>query len=437
MERVCVGLVGFCITDEFVHNICWTKMANNELFELFSETDDLINNYLRPKTWQGSLPMKCCMIINRDAPLMTGFPGPIDLFDYCKDGMKSTMYRKLLIRFDTTKYPIPEDGGNYFGKGSSGHKLVTDLLSICHRDGKSNYCSYGSHHNKNSRRIACHHFFCHNPTDKDDKKFSDLALRKGKSKSTQQDTSKRTLSGRAECKDVKCGSFFTINVDSCCFYMIVGNGIGKHSNHAPHVMDSVKLPKRLIPVDVIKSCIDLAYCKTSTRSIVEMAKLKFGCSITKRQAAYIVNFEIMAKSINEAGESIGGSMSDPDLMIKYFTDNDIPHIVLSHEKNIDLFEFKGQTLKCIKSEATSNKENEATVNGKENGNTAANSNNENGGIVVNGKENGSNGNTAANSNNENGGIVVNGKDANRNKENEVTVNGKEKGDNDADSNKEN
>ena len=156
-------------------------MANNELFDLFSETDDLINNYLRPKEWQGSLPMQCCRIINRDAPLMTAFPGPIDLFDYCKDGMKSTLYRKLFIRFDTTMYPIPEEGSNYFGTGSSGHKLVTDLLSICHRDGKSNYCSDGSHHNKNSRRIVCHHFYCHNPKDKDDKIFADLALRKGKS----------------------------------------------------------------------------------------------------------------------------------------------------------------------------------------------------------------------------------------------------------------
>ena len=177
--------------------------------------------------------------------------------------------------------------------------------------------------------------------------FANLALRNVKSKSLST-TSKRTLTGRAKCIVEKCGSFFSINVDSCSFYMQIGTGIGKHSHHASHVLDSVNLPKRLIPGDVTESIQELAHCKTSTRSIVEMAKLKFDVTISKRQVADMAQFSIMAKSVHATGEISFGNMSDPDRMITYFIENDIPHIVLSYEKNINLFEFKGQSLRKSK-----------------------------------------------------------------------------------------
>ena len=161
-------------------------MANNELFDLFSETDDLINNYLRPKEWQGSLPMQFCRIIHRDAEISTVPPEskPIDLFDFCKYGKQSTWYTNSLIRFDPTIYRVPKERGDLFGKGSSGHQLITDLLGICHCDGKSKFSSYGCHNGKNSRCIVCHHFICHNSLKKDEKVFVNLALRSVKSKST-------------------------------------------------------------------------------------------------------------------------------------------------------------------------------------------------------------------------------------------------------------
>ena len=41
-------------------------------------------------------------------------------------------------------------------------------------------------------------------------------------------------------------------------------------------------------------------------------------------------------------------MSDPDQMINYFTKMDTPHIVLSHEKTIQLNELPGQSLRNTK-----------------------------------------------------------------------------------------
>ena len=92
-------------------------MANNALLDLFSETDDLINNYLRPKEWFGTLPMQCCRIIHRNAEILAVSPEPLDLFDFCKGGKKSTWYSNHLIRFDPTVYPVPEEGDDSFGKG--------------------------------------------------------------------------------------------------------------------------------------------------------------------------------------------------------------------------------------------------------------------------------------------------------------------------------
>ena len=99
--------------------------------------------------------MQHCTIICRDAELLTvpPEPKPIDLFEYCKDGYKSMWYPKNhLIRFDTTIYPVPKEIGDSFATGSSGYKLITDLLFICHRDGSSTYCSNGSYNLKTDRK---------------------------------------------------------------------------------------------------------------------------------------------------------------------------------------------------------------------------------------------------------------------------------------------
>ena len=101
---------------------------------------------------------------------------------------------------------------------------------------------------------------------------------------------------------------------------------------------------------------------------MNMAMNQYDCTISRRQVTDIAGFAAIATSMHEARLITGGKMSDPDEMINYFTKMDIPHIVLSHEKNIELFEFKGQTLKCIKSETTRSKENEVTIIGEENGN---------------------------------------------------------------------
>ena len=403
-------------------------MANNELFDLFSETDGLIKNYLRPKEWQGTLPMQCCRIIHRDEPLLT------DLFEFCRDGMKSTLYRNLLIRFDTTIYPISEDGSNYFGKGSWGHKLITELLRICHRNGRSTYCSDGSCNNKNIRRIGCHYFFRHISKYKEEKSFLDLALRKGKSKSTAA-TSKRTLSGRAKCNEEKCGSFFTINVDSRSFYMTIGNGIGKHSNHAPHELDSVVLPKRLIPDDIRNSIKEFAYFKASKQSIINMAINQFDCTLSRRQVTDVAGFAAIATSMQEARLITGGKMSDPDQMINYFTKMDIPHIVLSHEKSVELNELPGQSVrnrnkKKIGTNSTGNKENEVnavleneTKNDKENKVENANSTNTN--TVNTNKSNKTNDNEVnANETNDNE-VNANDDDVNANETNDDEVNANE------------
>ena len=157
-------------------------MANNDaLLDLLTATDNLVKNYLTPKEWFGTLPMLCCMICPRNESLLNIPLAPIDLFDYCKGGKKAILFDKnYVVRFDPSVYPVAEKGNDFFGSDSSGHKLVTDLLGICHRDGRSTYNSSGcaGSKDKNSRRITCHHFYCYNKLKKENKVYDDLALRK-------------------------------------------------------------------------------------------------------------------------------------------------------------------------------------------------------------------------------------------------------------------
>ena len=341
-ERVCVPLIClFIIPTNFL-----LKMANDTLLDLLSATDNLVENYLRPKEWLGTLPLLCCMICPRNEPLLNVPLAPIDLIDFCKGGKKAILFDKnYVVRFDPSAYPLPENGGNFFGIGSSGHKLVTDLLAICHRDGGSTFCSNGcaGSNNKNSRRITCHHFYCYKSFTKEKKIFGDLALRKNASKTTLP-KSNRTLTGKATIKDERCGAFFVVNVDSKSYFMTIGSGNGKHKHHAPHNAANVLTPKRIIPADLTIDIQQLGYFNAPLQTIVTMANERHDCPLSCRQVGEMVKFSRMATSMHETGIIPDGKMSNPDAMVAYFTNKNIPHILLSHHKDIEHFEFKGQTL---------------------------------------------------------------------------------------------
>ena len=341
-------------------------MSNNLFTNLLSDTDNLVENYLFPKEWQGTLPVQSCGICKRDQSFASVAPESIDLFDYCKGGKKSMWYGKNdIVRFDPTSYPLPENGDNFFAKGSSGDKLVTDLLAICHFAGQSTYCSNGSVNNKNSRRLTCHHYFCYNSEEKSEKIYGSLALRKIAS-TNKSAKSKRTLTGRATSSDKRCGAYFVINVDEQSYYMTIGTGHGVHGNHAPHDVESVATPKRLHPTDAVKNIQTLAYFKVSTQSIVTMTEKQFNCTITRRQVCSMAKFSKMAASIETARLIPKGNMSSPDQMVSYFKKQKIPHIVLSHHKDVHPYELKGQALRTRKGRNGSvsddtNKENTTTI----------------------------------------------------------------------------
>ena len=181
-------------------------------------TDTAVENQQHPKEWLGTLPVSNCIICQHDEPIATLPKESIDLFDYCHGGKRSTWYGKsYIIRFDPVAYPLPEDGNSSscFHVGSSGHTLITDLLKICHRDGRSIYCSNGSTSYtkcKESRRVTCHYW-----------------------------KANRNTIGRG------CGSTFVINVDHMSLYMKIGTGNGYHRNHTPHDVATVTVPKRIRP----------------------------------------------------------------------------------------------------------------------------------------------------------------------------------------------
>jgi MULE transposase domain len=326
-------------------------MSNNDLSNLLSATDALVDEYLHPRAWFGTLPipLNYCFICDKDVPLaMTSSASIDDLFEFCNGGKKSTWYsQNYVVRFNPEMYPVPSNGNNYFTSGSTGYKLITDLLDICHRKGRSTYCSNGSSTNcKNSRRIVCHHYLCYNkPKNDEEKVYKDLQLRKTNAKSTVP-TSKRTMTGRAKSNEIRCGANFVIKVDEQSFYMTIGTGSGLHEYHAPHDVDSITLPQRLFPSEVAKNIQQLGFFNASNQTIIAMSRQQYNCNITRRQVSNLAAFGRMATSLQMVGDIPNGqNMSDPDQMIKYFESMKIPHIVLSHHKDIRHFEFQGESLR--------------------------------------------------------------------------------------------
>lgn len=304
----------------------------DELRSILSETDRLVDNFLHPKQWHGTLPLDMCRICRKDELYENVQSESIDLFDYCKGGRKSLMYSKSdVVRFDRNKYPIPEKENDAFDKASSGYKLITDLLSVCRSHGKSLYLSNGTTNgNKNNRRISCHHQRCSNPSS-EGKVYKDLALRKSKSNPSIE-TSRRTSSSRASDISARCNAFFVICYDHISFYMMINTGIGLHSNHAPHDCSAVIFPKRLVPADVLANLHKYSFCKVSMGSIVLLSR-ESDCYVTDRQMRNMAGFAKLANAIHEVDNVPKGKLSGPDQMIAFFHDSKIPHIVLSHHKD--------------------------------------------------------------------------------------------------------
>ena len=344
-------------------------MSSINVTDLLSTTDELVQGYLHP-TWLGTLPFKNCRLCQKDVPLAAISPESIDLMNFCKGGKLAQVYHGSIVRFDTALYPIPENGIDFFTDGSSGDQLTTDLLQICHREGRSKYSSNGSTNVKDgsNRRIVCHHYLCYKNSGTKEKTFKELALRKTNARSTAP-TSKRTSTGRAKTSEKRCNANFVLNVDEQSYYMTIGTGNCFHENHSPHDVDSVSLPKRLWPTAVTEDVQKLGFYSASTRSIATMSRDLHKCNVTRRQVSNLSGFAKMAANFQEVG-AIPEGLSDPDIMIRYFQRMEIPHIVLSHHKDSKVFEFQGESLngrnKKKSSKVSHDKENGDTSNGNKN-----------------------------------------------------------------------
>ena len=131
--------------------------------------------------------------------------------------------------------------------------------------------------------------------------------------------------------------------------MTIGTGSGMHQNHAPHDVSSVTLPKRIWPAGVTKDVQKLGYYSASARSIATMSRNEFNCTITRRQVNNMAGFIRIAANLQECGLFPDtDNVSDPDKMIAYFQKKEIPHIILSHHKDANLFEFQGQSMNSRK-----------------------------------------------------------------------------------------
>jgi hypothetical protein len=313
----------------------------DELKNILNNTDLLVDNFLHPPEWAGTLPFGSCRICKQNESYLSVPPESIDLFDFCKGGKKSTWYGKdTIIRFDPSTYPPPGKENKPFLQGSSGYTLITDLKSVCHHKGKSSFCSNGSTNDDKSRRLICRRLLCYNASSQE-KEYEDVALRKSNSKSLLP-KSKRTVTGRALSSEMRCTAFVVINVDEFSYYMKVGNGNGMHTNHAPHDTTSITLPKRLLPSNVTQNIQALGFYKVSMGSIVTMSQ-HFNCNISRRQVSNLTNFARMATQIHDVDQIPIEKMSDPDQMIKYFKESKIPHIVLSHHVDSHQYELPGDT----------------------------------------------------------------------------------------------
>ena len=82
--------------------------------------------------------------------------------------------------------------------------------------------------------------------------------------------------------------------------MTIGNGKGTHLHHASHAIDSVALPQRLIPDDLVHTIKELAYFKASKQSIINMAINQYSCTLSRRQVTNIAGFAAIATSMHEA-----------------------------------------------------------------------------------------------------------------------------------------
>jgi hypothetical protein len=302
-----------------------------ELKNYLNDADILVDEFIHPKEWVGTLPFPSCRICKQNEPYESIPPESIDLFDFCKGGSKANWYSKdSIVRFDPTLYTVPGKENHPFTQGLAGYQLITDLCSVCHHEGRSSFRSNGSYNGNSCHHINCCHSLLYNSLSeaKEEKEYKDLALRKSNSKSSMP-KSKRTVTGQAISNDTKCTAFFVISVDNYSYYMKIGNGNGIHTNHAPHDKSSITMPKRLLPNNVTKNIQALGFFKVSMGSIVTMSQ-HFHCNITRRQVSNLTNFARMATNVHELDKMPlpADQLSDPDQMIQYFKKSKIPHIVL-------------------------------------------------------------------------------------------------------------
>lgn len=235
--------------------------VHDDFLSLQSNTDDLIKQHLNP-TWLATLPFPSCCICTKDEVYDSKHASTLDLFLYCKGGVNSIRYKGLIIRFDTSTYPVPTDPKQWWDT-----KLLTDIITAGHDYGKCKFISNGSNgYGASARKICCNR--CTPYVKRSVKVISDsplsslvppgpmeqqtqqIGLRNGKkSKVKSKSIGKNTTTSKPINKEETCKVCLVIKVDNYSYYMIIGSGEGLHTNHSPLDLSFATKRKRLVPAE--------------------------------------------------------------------------------------------------------------------------------------------------------------------------------------------
>jgi hypothetical protein len=312
-------------------------MQESDILSLRSTTDVLIDRYLNP-SWVAKLPFPSCFICTIGEPYNSSQSETIDLFSYCRGGVNvNNSLKGWIIRFDTAKYPVFPNK-DYWGKHSSGHKLITDILKICHDIGQCKFVSNGSAgYGNNARKICCHRYTHYN--DENRKKVNNAPLVKigltNKSCGMGKDNkniARRTTSSKPNTKEHVCKACCILKIDNNSYYMTIGNGESLHTYHAPLDVSFVTKRKRIVPDIVIEDMAKQGFFKIKVGSAVHMSQQQHECNLSRRQIQSYMNFGHLATSLQELKlfEKDGEKISDPDRMLDYFERSKTPHMMLYH-----------------------------------------------------------------------------------------------------------
>jgi hypothetical protein len=276
---------------------------------IFLKIDDDIDAY-RQCEWPAMLPFNghTCYLVDSVPPAgHCSYGDDVDLF---KEGVRNTLLKNVIVRFDLSVYPVNTDGSaGWNTNNSGGQKLITALCIVPQKCGGCGLvCNGSSKGPKNQKMINCSKFRLY-----DSLKNARAAAKEGKPEplgpvrlntyhcdgnntrgNLGKSMKKRTVTSLPMPGEVTCKVRMILEHDHQTFFLRGGVGHGIHVNHTRMDADGMNMRSRFIDETMINYQKELAIANIEAGKTAAALDTRFGIRLTRRQVACHQSFARLA-----------------------------------------------------------------------------------------------------------------------------------------------